>query len=177
MAVKVDQVQIAALVVLFIGFLCVDQITGLLGHSLDLLPVRFAAVLVILGSLYLDKYVSLAVFLLIAAVYIQHHQNDLMGLSRAASKKGPLNPYEIPEATVELKSGGHASEDYETADYTPQKEDQDNEFSPAGASIDEKEVLQTEMLGSKAHILFQGSMRNAENLAMGNRDGSGGGSD
>ena len=166
-----DQAQIAILVVMFIGFLCSEQISGILGDSLDSLPVRFAAILLVLGSLYLDKYVSLAVFLLIVAVYIQRHQSDLTRIS-VFNKPSKLNPYEIPHATVNLEDGGRSSEDYEIVDYTPQKEDQDNEFSPAGPSIDEKHVLPTEMLGSKAHILFPETMRNAEMLSAGNRNGN-----
>jgi hypothetical protein len=172
MAVNIDKVQAITLIGLLIGFLYVDQISDMIGHSLDTLPVRFAALFIILGSVYLDRYVSLAVFLLVLAVYIQHHQNDISGLSLAAKRRGALNPYEIPEAIVRLEDGGHASEDYETADYTPQKEDQENEFSPAGPSINEKHVLPTETLGSKSQDLFGEDMRNAEGLAEGNRNGS-----
>jgi len=168
---KVDQSQIAILVILFIGFLCSEQISEILGDSLDSLPVRFAAILIVLGSLYLDKYVSLAVFLLIVAIYIQRHQSDLTRVS-VFNKASKLNPYEIPQATVNLKDGGRSSEDYEVIDYTPQKEDQDNEFSPAGPSIDEKYVLPSEILGSKAQTLFPESMRNAEMLSAGNRNGN-----
>ena len=102
MAVNIDKVQMAALIGLLIGFLFVGHISDAIGHTLDTLPVRFAALFLILGSIYLDKYLSLAVFLLILAVYIQHHQNDISGLSAAAKKRGALNPYEIPEATVRL---------------------------------------------------------------------------
>ena len=172
MALNIDKVQIAALIGLLIGFLFVGKISDGIGHALDTLPVRFAALFLILGSVYLDKYLSLAVFLLVLAVYIQHHQNDISGLSAASKKRGPLNPYEIPEATVRLEHGGYASEDYETADYTPQKEDQENEFSPAGPSINEKHVLPTENLGSKSQSLFGEDMRQAEALAEGNRNGS-----
>ena len=168
---KVDQTQIAILVVLFIGFLCSEQISELLGHTLDLLPVRFAAILLVLGSLYLGKYMSLAIFLLILAVYIQHHQSDLARVT-VFNKSSKLNPYEIPQATVNLQDGGRSSEDYETIDYTPQKEDQENEFSPVGPSIDEKHVLQTEMLGSKSQALFPDSMRHANALEAGNRNGA-----
>ena len=86
--------------------------------------------------------------------------------------RDPMNPYEIPQSTVNLEGGGYASEDYETADYTPQKEGEDNEFSPVGQSINEKHVLQTENLGSKSQDLFGEDMRNAEGLAEGNRNGS-----
>lgn len=172
MAVNIDKVQMAVLIVLLIGFLFVGKITNAIGHTLDTLPVRFAALFLILGSVYLDKYVSLAVFLLILAVYIQHHQNDISGLSAASRRRGPLNPYEIPQPTVNLEHGGHASEDYETSDYTPQEEDQDNKFSPAAPSINEKHVLSSETLGSKSQTLFREDMQHAEALAEGNRNGS-----
>lgn len=167
---KVDQAQIPILVILFIGFLCSEQISGFLGDSLDSLPVRFAAILLVLGSLYLDKYVSLAVFLLIVAVYIQRHQSDLTRIS-VFNKASKLNPYEIPRATVNLEDGGRSNEDYEVIDYTPQKEDQENEFSPVAPSIDEKYVLPSEILGSRAQALFPESMRNAEALNAANRNG------
>ena len=172
MAVNIDKVQIAALIGLLIGFLFVDHISKTIGHALDTLPVRFAALFLILGSVYMDKYVSLAVFLLVLAVYIQHHQNDIAGLSSVSRMRDSMNPYEIPQSTVNLEGGGYASEDYETADYTPQKEDQDNEFSPVEPSINEKHVLPTENLGSKSQALFKEDMHKAENLEEGNRNGS-----
>lgn len=171
MAVKVNYVQMSILVVLFIGFLCVEQISSALGRSLDLLPIRIAAVLLILGSLYIDKYVSLATFLFIAALYIDHHHIELSGVSVTPKEKF-LDPFTLPKETTNLKSGTQASEDYETVDYTPQKEDQENDFTPAGPSQNEKTVLQTEMLGSKAQALFPSSMRHAEALTAGNRDGN-----
>jgi len=167
---KVDREQIAAIIALLVGVLFVERISEAIGRSLDSLPVRIAAVLIILGSIYFDRVVSLAVFFFIVAIYIQHHHNDLIGVSKPVS----MNPYEIPKATVDLNRGGYtgdAGDDPEMVDYTPQKGDNDNEFKPVGESHDEKGVIQTEMLGSKAQIIFQDSMRNAEAMSAENSNG------
>ena len=170
---KIDREQIAAIIALLVGVLFVERISETLGRSLDSLPVRIAAILIILCSVYFDRVVSLAIFFFIVAIYIQHHHNDLIGVSKPLS----MDPYEIPKATVDLKRGGYtgdAGDEPEMVDYMPQKGDNDNEFNPVGESHDEKGVIQTEMLGSKAQVLFQESMRNAEALIAGNSHGNDG---
>ena len=167
-----DPVKIGVLALLFVAFLFVPRLSTALGHSLDSLPMRLAAIILILASVSYDKYVSLGLFLVITATYIKHHQYDLMGLSSTNESPLSLNPYEIPRANVHVKDGGHADESYETVDYTPQKEDQDDEFTKVGHSIDEKQVLVSESLGSRAQSIFNDDMKQAEALAMANRNGS-----
>lgn len=156
---------------LFVAFLFVPRLSKALGHSLDSLPMRLAAVILILASVSYDKYVSLALFLVILATYIKHHQHDLAGLSPTVAG-APLNPYEIPKNHVSVKHGGYADESHESSDFTPQKEDQDDEFTRVGESIDHKQVLVSESLGSKAQSMFNEDMKHAEALAMGNRNGA-----
>ena len=174
MAPVADPVKIGVLGLLFVAFLFVPRLSLALGHSLDSLPMRLAAVIAILASVSYDKYVSLGLFLVITATYIKHHQHDLMGLSPIGDIKvsANANPYEIPNPGVHVRHGGHADETHEIADYTPQKEDQDDEFTKVGHSIDEKHVLVSETLGSRAQSIFNDDMKHAEALAMGNRNGA-----
>lgn len=168
-----DPVKIGVLGLLFVAFLFVPRLSTALGHSLDSLPMRLAAVIVILASVAYDKYVSLGLFLVITATYIKHHQHDLMGLSTTASNiNASVDPYEIPIPRVHVKHGGYADETHEVADFTPQKEDQDDEFTKVGESIDHKQVLVSETLGSRAQSIFNDDMKHAEALAMGNRNGA-----
>jgi len=164
-------VKIGMIALLFVAFLFVPRLSKALGHSLDSLPMRLAAVILILASVSYDKYVSLALFLVILATYIKHHQHDLAGLSPTVAG-APLNPYEIPKNHVSVKHGGYADESHESSDFTPQKEDQDDEFTRVGESIDHKQVLVSESLGSKAQSMFNEDMKHAEALAMGNRNGA-----
>lgn len=168
-----DPVKIGVLGLLFVAFLFVPRLSAALGHSLDSLPMRLAAVIIILASVSYDKYVSLGLFLVITATYIKHHQYDLMGLSETGTEvDASINPYEIPIPGVDVKHGGHADETHEVADFTPQKEDQDDEFTKVGESIDDKQVLVSETLGSRAQSIFNDDMKHAEALAMGNRNGA-----
>jgi hypothetical protein len=174
MALTADPVKIGVLGLLFVAFLFVPRLSSALGHTLDSLPMRLAAVIIILASVSYDKYISLGLFLVITATYIKHHQHDLMNLSTAGDIQGStsLNPYEIPNPGVRVNHGGYADETHEVADFTPQKEDQDDEFTKVGESIDHKQVLVSETLGSRAQSIFNDDMKHAEALAMGNRNGA-----
>jgi hypothetical protein len=165
-----DPVLIGLLIVLFVAFMFVPKLTAILGRNLDTLPIRLAAAILVLVAVGHDKLVGLGTFLVVTAVYIQHHQNDLTGLTN--SSMAALDPYAMPKAPINLEHGGHADESYETADYTPQKEDQDNEFAPVGHSQDEKQVLVSETLGSRGQAMFNDDMKHAEAMAMSNRNGS-----
>ena len=164
--------NLLGLLFLFVAFMFVPKITHSLGRTLDTLPIRLAAVILVLASISYDKFIGLGVFLVVVAVYIMHHQNDLIGITSRGELVTAANPYNIPKKSVELEHGGHADETYETSDFTPQKEDHDNEFSPIGHSQDEKHVLVSETLGSKAAIMFDSDMKHAEAMAMANRNGS-----
>lgn len=95
-----------------------------------------------------------------------------MGLAPTGDINLKTNPYAIPSSPVQVSDGGYADESYETVDYTPQKEDQNDEFTKVGESIDNKHVLLSEPLGSRAQSIFNDDMKQAEALAMGNRNGS-----
>jgi hypothetical protein len=170
---KVDKVQIGVLVVLFLMFMAVPKITQTLGRTLDTLPMRLAGVLIILAALPYDKFVALGVFLLITAIYIQHHQYDVMSVSGKEKFHQLGKVFDMPRTIVHLDKGGRAAGDtYEENDFVPRSEDQDNEFTGVGQSVDEKHVLVTEALGSKAQSIFNEDMKHAEAMALGNRNGS-----
>jgi hypothetical protein len=166
-----DPIQLGILAVLFVVFLNVVSISNLLGHSLDTLPTRIAAVVIILASATYDRFVALAVFMIVTGIYVQHHQNDLSNLATPGREVTEMNPYEIPAAKINVKGGGHSDVQYEEPDYTPQKEDQTNEFSAVSHSQDEKQVLVSETLGSRSQNIFNEDMRQAEAMAMRNRNG------
>jgi hypothetical protein len=169
---KVDKVQLGIIAVLFLMFMAVPQITETMGRSLDTLPMRIAAVLIVLAALPYDKFVALGVFLIVTAVYIQHHQHDLAGVTGPAKFKDLGLVFDIPKATLHLDKGGKADETFEANDFVPRSEDQDNEFTGIGQSLDEKQVLVSETLGSRAQSIFNDDMRHAEALAHGNRNGA-----
>ena len=64
---EVNPVQLSVLGVLFFVFLMIPTLANTLGDTLDTLPMRLAGVLLILGSVSYDKYVAIAVFLVVAA--------------------------------------------------------------------------------------------------------------
>ena len=90
---EVNPVQLSVLGVLFFVFLMIPTLANTLGDTLDTLPMRLAGVLLILGSVSYDKYVAIAVFLVVAALYIQRHQNQLTGVFASDNDKN-LDPSE-----------------------------------------------------------------------------------
>ena len=168
--------QIAALVILFIGFLCVPAIAKAVGPTLDSLPMRFAAVILILAVLPYDKLVALGLFLFIGALYVERHHDTLLSvLDKVSTSDGslrfPVDAIQDAEAMKVLHQGGHAAESHDTMDFMPKQSAQDNEFESVG-SIDTKHALATEPLGSKSQSLFQEEMRNAKAMQRGNSDGA-----
>ena len=158
------------LIGLLVAFLLVPSIAGNLGTTLDTVPVRIAAVLIVLASLSYDKFIALGVFMVIAAIYIQRHQDEL-GTINVSGDKMSFNQVKSPGIMEELEKGGHASESHDEMDFTSKHEDQDNEFHNSGSSIDEKHTLQSEGLGSKSQSLFPDDAHHADSLMNGNRNG------
>lgn len=174
MAVNTQQISILA--VLFLMFLAIPTLVKSLGQMLDTLPVRFAAVILILGVYSYDPLIALGVFLVIAGLYIQRHHDVVISVTSNSSGAGArflVDAIQDPAAMKVLHQGGHASESYDTDDFMPKDNVENNEFEPLGySSIDEKHVLPTEQLGSRAQAMFGEEMRNAEGLQQGNRNGS-----
>ena len=170
-------IQISSLAVLFIAFLAVPSIVKVADTSLDTLPMRFASVILVLGVLSYDRFIALALFLVVAAIYIQHHHNDVMivlgpaGDNTSRSLPLDLNGLKDADAMRLLHHGGHADESTDVMDYMPKGSTQDNAFSKAGSSVDEKQVLVSEQLGSKAQRMFADDSEHANSLERGNRNG------
>lgn len=162
--------QGVSLIILLMAFVFVSSIASYLGSLLDTLPMRIAAGLIILSVLPYDKMIALGVFMVIAAVYIQHHQNALDEIASAESGMH-YKDLKMPKAMEDLEHGGHASESHDDMDFTSKQEDQDNEFHPSGSSIDEKHVLQAEGLGSKSQSLFPDDAQHADSLMQANKNG------
>lgn len=162
-----------ALGVLLLVFLFVPQITLALDSSLNTLPMRFAAVFIILAALSYDKMLALGVFLVITAIYIQDNHNDVLSILGSINNMSAFNPNEskYAKAMAKLDHGGHADESYDSSDFTSKIEDQDNEFTKVESSIDEKHALLTEPLGSKAADLFPDDSRHVNAMEQGNRNG------
>lgn len=170
-------IQISSLAILFIAFLAVPSIVKVVDTSLDTLPMRFASVILVLGVLSYDRFIALALFLVVAAIYIQHHHNDVMivlgpaGDNTSRSLPLDLNALRDADAMRGLQDGGHADETTEVMDYMPKVSTQDNAFSKAGSSLDEKQLLVSEHLGSKAQRMFADDTEHATSLERGNRNG------
>jgi len=167
---SLDPVQGGLVVGLFLLFLSCETIAEWLGSYLDTLPVRLAFCLIILAMVPVDKFAAIGVLLVVAAIYIRHHQDDLNGLSL----RKEVAPKEVksPKAMLELEQGGHADESYDEMDFTSKENDQTDEFERVGTSIDEKHALNSEGLGSKSQSLFPEDSTKAAELMRGNQDGS-----
>lgn len=172
---QVDPIEIGGLVLLFASFLFVPQLTDMLKSSLDTLPMRFAAIILILGSLSYNKTLALGIFLVIMAIYIQHHHNDVLNVLGTVNN---MNAYQqgvnanIKQSAMnKLDQGGSADENYDSSDFTSRAEDQDNEFKNPDHSIDEKHALLTEPLGSRSASLFPDDSKHVNAMEQGNKDG------
>lgn len=165
-AVNKNRVQIVSLIGLGAAFLAVPQLAELFGRSLDTLPIRMAALLLLLASLAHDPYVALGVFMVVTAIYAQHHQYDLLGISGIGDLHLLSSVFKTPEATANLNHGGQSDEVHEPVDFMPSKQVQDNSASKVAPSINEKEVLVSEPLGSKAEDIFsEEASKNIERMA------------
>jgi hypothetical protein len=167
-------IEIVTLVVLFISFLCITQITATLKHAVDTLPMRLAAVILVLGSVFYDKYIGLGLFLVITAVYIQHHHEDILNIMGTGNNSSPFNSAlgKKHNSTMQkLDHGGYSDENYDTADFTSKAEDQDNEFKPVDSSMNEKHALNTEPLGTRAQGLFPDDSKHVNAMEHGNKNG------
>jgi hypothetical protein len=175
MATHVDPIEIGGLVLLFASFLFVPQLTNMLKSNLDSLPMRLAAIILILGSLSYNKFLSLGIFLVVMAIYIQHHHDDVLNVlgsaNMAAFDQVGNAGSKLSSALNKLDHGGNADESYDTSDFTSKTEDQDNEFKHPDHSIDEKHALITEPLGSKSASLFPDDSKHVNAMEHGNKDG------
>ena len=175
MATQVDPIEIGGLVLLFASFLFVPQLTIMLKSSLDSLPMRFAAIILILGSLSYNKFLALGIFLVVMAIYIDHHHDDVLSIlgsaNMAAFDQVGNAGSKISSALNKLDNGGNADESYDSSDFTSKAEDQDNEFKQSDHSIDEKHALITEPLGSKSASLFPDDSKHVNAMEHGNKDG------
>jgi len=165
--------QLVGLAILLLTFLFVRNISNTLGSALDTIPIRFLAVLLILGSFTYDKVISVGVFMVIASIYIYHHHINVMKITGTINNIGGYNngTTDNSGAIEKLDQGGLADESYETSEFTPRQEDQDNEFNYGERSINEKHVLLTEPLGSRSQNIFPEDMKNASVAEHGNRNG------
>ena len=165
-----NRVQIGSLLGLGAAFLAVPQLAEMFGRTLDTLPVRMATLLLLLASLSYDPYIALGVFMVTMAIYAQHHQYDLLGISGIGDLHLLSSAFKTPEATVNLNHGGQSDEVHEPVDFMPSKQVQDNTASKVAPSINEKEVLVSEPLGSKAEGIFsEETSKNIEHMANSSR--------
>jgi len=175
MAVQLDPIEIGGLILLGATFLLVPQITIMLKSSLDTLPMRLAAVLIILGSISYNKYLALGVFLVIMAVFVDHHHGDVLSVIGSANMSAfdasSNAAAKFSNAMDNLHQGGSSDETYDSSDFTSKTEDQDNEFKGSDNSMDEKQTLLTEPLGSKAASLFPNDSKHVDAMEHGNRNG------
>jgi hypothetical protein len=164
--------QIISITILFITFLAIPSIAKVADTTLDTLPMRFASVILVLGVLSYDRFIALALFIVVAALYIQHHHDDLSGVMfNNREYDMPIGSIKDPSAMKELKHGGHANESSDVMDFIPKQSVQDNSFQRIGQSKDEKDILVSEQLGSKAQSIFREDAQNAATLDKANRRG------
>lgn len=167
---KAKQLNTAIVVCLGFGFLAVPNLAELLGRSLDTLPMRMAALLIILSALTFDPYISIGVFMVVTGIYAQHHQYDLLGISGIGELHSLSKAFRQPDATVNLNHGGHSDEVHEPVDFMPSKQVQDNSATKVAQTINEKDVLVSEPLGSKAEGVFsEETSKNIEHMANSSR--------
>ena len=162
-----------ALLVLLVIFLFVPQISQAIKANLDTLPMRFAAVFIVLGAISYDMLLGLGVFMIVMAIYIEHHHNDVLSVLGSANNMSAYsdNDSTYSKTMAQLDQGGQADESYDSSDFTSKTEDQDNEFAKVESSIDEKHTLVTDLVGSKASALFPDDSRHVSAMEHGNRNG------
>jgi hypothetical protein len=168
-------VQITILAGLFVVFLAVPMLTQKLGSALDSLPMRIGAALLILAALPYDKFIALGIFIVVAALYAQHHTDSVKSILGPQGDTNPLKfdmPFQTPPAVEGLQKGGHTDVSYDEMDFMPKSDDQTDQFAPVGESIDMKHALETEPLGSKAQRLFPEDAANADYLMRDSANGS-----
>ena len=164
--------QIISIAILFITFLAIPSIAKVADTTLDTLPMRFASVILILGVLSYDRFIALALFIVVAALYIQHHHDDLSGVMfNNREYDMPLRSLGEPSAMKGLKHGGHANESSDVMEFMPKASVQDNSFQRVGQSKDEKQILVSEQLGTKAQSIFREDAQNAATLDKANSRG------
>jgi hypothetical protein len=161
---------VIVLLILLVVFLFVPQINKMVKGNLDTLPMRFAAVFIILGALSYDTVLGLGIFIIIMALYIEHHHDDVLSVIGSANNMSAFNSNDV-KTMVKLDQGGEADESYDSSDFISKTEDQDNEFTKVDSSIDEKYTLLTEPLGSKAAALFPDDSRHVNAMEHGNKNG------
>ena len=161
------------LLILLIRFLIIPEITGFLKDSLDTLPIRLASVILILASIYYDKYVALGVLMVISAIYIHHHHEDIMKISgsRYYMNSGNYLSGAGENTLAKLDQGGYARETIDVDDFVSKTEDQNNDFTPVDYSMNEKHILVSEKLGSNSQSLFSEDSRNAVEMQNINKNG------
>jgi hypothetical protein len=164
---------VIVLLVLLLVFLFVPQITRTIKSNLDTLPMRFAAVFIVLAALSYDILLALGIFMIIVALYIQHDHDDILSVLGSANNMSAFNSNEsnYSKAMAKLDHGGEADESYDSSDFTSKTEDQDNEFTKADSSIDEKHALLTEAHSSKVVDLFPDDTKHVNAMEHGNRNG------
>ena len=161
------------LIFLLIGFLIIPQITGFLKESLDTLPIRLASVILILASIYYDKYVALGVLMVISAIYIHHHHEDIMKISGSRYDMNSRNYLSGAggNTLAKLDQGGYASETIDVDEFISKAEDQNNDFTPVDSSMNEKHSLVSEYLGSKSQALFSEDSSHVNAMEHTNKNG------
>jgi len=164
---------VIVLLVLLLVFLFVPQISKAIKANLDTLPMRFAAVFIVLAALSYDTLLALGIFMIMIALYIQHHHDDVLSVLGSANNMSAFNSNEsnYSKAMAKLDHGGEADESYDSSDFTSKTEDQDNEFIKADSSIDEKHAILTEAHSSKVVDLFPDDTKHVNAMEHGNRNG------
>lgn len=163
---EVNPVQLGLVIVLLLVFLAVPTIAQSLDTTLDTLPMRIAAILLILASASYDKYVAISTFLIIGGIYLHHHQNQIGTVLKSdPTLKSPVKEFAMPQrpnSMIQLESGGQADIEYDTMDFTSHDQDTDNQYQSMNTGLDEKEVLVSEPLGERASVLFKSNINTSE---------------
>lgn len=166
--VSLNPLDILGLFVLFIIFVYVKEVAQFLNLSLNTLPIRFAAILIILGAASYNKLVALGFFILITAIYIQDHHNDINTILGGSIQSNSFHSKNETTFMSQLDQGGYADETSDTMEFISRTEDQDNEFKAPSSSIDEKHVLNSE---PRLQNLFPDDSKNANSMEHGNKNG------
>ena len=163
---EVNPVQLGLVIVLLLVFLAVPTIAQSLGTALDTLPMRIAAILLILASASYDKYIAISTFLIIGGIYLHHHQNQIGTVLKSdPTLKSPVKEFAMPQrpdSMIQLESGGQADVEYDMMDFTSHDQDTDNQYQSMNTGLDEKEVLVSEPLGERASVLFKSNINTSE---------------
>ena len=158
-SINIDSLMLAK-VLFIVAFLMVPSVTTRMLMLSDNLLVRGALIAAVVGALYVDMFLAIIVFLVVARIFLERNNRKLLEAKAVITNNSVRTDTVLPDEKGEIEDSDARvdrtvySPEQETApglDFLPIDESGDSTFSPMGAdSINGKMVLQSTVEGSAA---------------------------